>query len=327
MLTKLSILNLSWPLNQAEIFDRARPLIVEIGFGNGDYLIDLAEANADHNIIGLEISSQSMDKAEAKIERRGLSNVRPIHSRAETALAHLLEPESVAAFHINYPDPWFKKRHHRRRLIKRDTVDLMTSRLTAGGVLHLATDISDYAEYAHEFLADTPGLSNQFDRPWVNELKGRFHTKYEEKGYRQGRSGHFFQYRRNAHPVSHPPPIKELEMPHLFLRSPLSAAEIVERFEASRSEAGGAHIAVLRAYVNPKRNVAIFEVVVDEPSIEQRGVIALSPRPEPEEYIVKLTGIGHARPTYGMHRAVEAVGGWVAGLDDGARVLERKLRD
>ena len=105
MLRKLSILNLSWPLRQEELFDGARPLIVEIGFGNGDYLIHLAQANADHNIIGLEISSQSMEKAEAKIERRGLSNVRPIHSRAETALAHLLEPESVSAFHINYPDP------------------------------------------------------------------------------------------------------------------------------------------------------------------------------------------------------------------------------
>ena len=326
MLTKLSILNLNWPLNQAELFDRARPLIVEIGFGNGDYLIHLAEAHDDHNIIGLEISSQSMDKAEAKIERRGLTNVRPIHSRAETALAHLLEPETVAAFHINYPDPWFKKRHHRRRLIKRDTVDLLTSRLRAGGVLLLATDICEYAEYAHEILADTPGLSNQFDKPWADELEGRFRTKYEERGYRQGRRGHFFHYRRNRNPVCHPPPIKELEMPHLFLRSPLSAAEIVDRFEATRSEADGAHIAILRAYADPRRNAAIFEVVVDEPSIEQHSVIALSPRPAPDEYIVKLTGIGQARPTYGMHRAVEAIGEWVASLHDGARVLARKLR-
>ena len=98
---------------------RAAPLIVEIGFGNGDYLIHLAETRPDHNIIGVEISSQSLAKAEAKIEKRGLLNVRPIHCRAETALAHMLEPEAVAEFHINYPDPWFKKRHQRRRLIQR----------------------------------------------------------------------------------------------------------------------------------------------------------------------------------------------------------------
>ena len=76
----------------------------------------------------------------------------------------------------------------------------------------------------------------------------------------------------------------------------------------------------------PSRNVALFEVVVDEPTIEQHCAITLSPRTEADEYIVKLTGIGHARPTIGMHRAVEAVGDWVAGLDERARVLERKLR-
>ena len=125
MLRKLNYLTVDWPLQQARLFphDRVR-LIVEIGFGNGDFLIHLAEARPDCNTIGCEISSQSMAKAEAKIEKRGLTNCRPIHCRAETALAHLLGPQTVTEFHINYPDPWFKKRHQRRRLIQRDTVDL-----------------------------------------------------------------------------------------------------------------------------------------------------------------------------------------------------------
>lgn len=326
MLRKLSYLNVSWPLAPEQLFDRAGPLIVEIGFGNGDYLIHLAESHPDHNIIGLEISSQSMAKAEAKIEKRGLANVRPIHCRAETALAHLLEPGSVTAFHINYPDPWFKKKHSRRRLIQRDTVDRLTSRLVRGGCLLLATDIAQYAEMAHEVLTNTPGLTNNFDAPWVNEVENRRRTKYEEKGYREGRRGYFFHYRRNAEPVTHQPPIGDLPMPHLFLRSPLSAAEIVARFQATRSASAGVHIAILQAYVDPKRNVAVFEVVVAEPSIEQHTIIALSPRDAPGEYIVKMTGVGHARPTAGMHRAVAAVGEWVAGLDARGRVLERKLR-
>ncbi len=326
MLRKLNILTLDWPLRQERLFPRVQPLIVEIGFGNGDYLVHLARTQPDRNVLGFEISGQSMDKAEAKIEKLGLDNVRPIHGRAESALAHLLAPTSVEAFHINYPDPWFKKRHQRRRLISRDTVDLLTSRLVAAGRLLLATDIIDYAEMVHEILSATPGLSKQFDAPWVNELEGRFRTKYELKGYREGRRGHFFRYARNERPVAHAPVIQELEMPHLFLHSPLSAAEITERFEATRRKLGDVHVAILHAFADPRRNVALFEVVVEEPTIEQHTMIMLAPREEAGEYIVKMTSLGHARATLGMHRAVEAVGEWVAGLDAEARVLERKLR-
>jgi len=327
LLRKLSYLTVDWPLRQSRLFPQASPLIVEIGFGNGDYLIHLAETRPDCNLIGFEISSQSMAKAEAKIEKRGLSNCRPIHCRAETALAHLLEPETVAEFHINYPDPWFKKRHQRRRLIQRDTVDLLTSRLRAGGTLHLATDILEYAEMAHDALASTPGLTNQFETPWVHDIEGRFRTKYEIKGYREGRRGHFFRYQRNARPAPRPAVIKELDMPHLFLQSPLSAAEIVDRFEATRQQADGAHIAILRAYADPKRDTAVFEVVVEEPTIEQHALLVMSPRAPAGEYMVKLSAVGHARSTAGMHRAVAAVGDLVAGLDAGSRVLARKLRE
>ena len=323
---KLNCLAVDWPLRQERIFGRVQPLIVEIGFGNGDYLLHLAETRPDCNVIGLEISSPSMDRAEAKIEKRGLSNVRPIHCRAETALAHLLEPESVSEFHINYPDPWFKKRHGRRRLIKRDTLDLLTSRLVRGGRLLLATDIIAYAEMAHALLAGTPGLSNRFDVPWRNEIDGRFRTKYESKGYREGRPGHFFDYERNDVPVAHAPVIKDVEMPHLFLKSALSAAEVVERFETTRRHFDEVHVAILHAYANPGRDVAVFEVVVEEPTIEQHTILSLSPREEAGEYIVKMTSLGAARPTEGMHRAVLAVGEWVAGLDAGSRIVARKLR-
>ncbi len=326
MLRKLNYLTVDWPLQLSRLFPRAAPLIVEIGFGNGDTLIHLAETRPDFNIIGFEISSQSMDKAEAKIEKRPLTNVRPIHCRAETALSHLLSPQTVTEFHINYPDPWFKKRHQRRRLIKRETVNLLTSRLRPGGTLRLATDIVEYAEMADDALATAPGLTNQYSAPWVHDIAGRFRTKYELKGYREGRRGHFFHYQRNAEPVHHPSVIKELDMPHLFLQSPLSAAEIVDRFKATRHQADGAHIAILRAYADSKRDTAVFEVVVEEPTIEQHALLVLSPRAGAGEYLVKMSAVGHSRSTAGMHRAVAAVGEWVAGLDARSRVLERKLR-
>ena len=314
MLRKLSGLTVDWPLDLAKLFPRQAPLIIEIGFGNGEFLAHLASRHADCNILGLEISSGSMQRAEARIDKLGLANARVIHSRAETALAHFIEPESVRAFHINNPDPWFKKRHHRRRLISRRTVDYLASRLQPGGALHLATDIRDYAEMAHEIFSATAGLSNRYDKPWLNEAPGRIQTKYERKGYREGRSAHFFCYERDAEPLEHPPLIKELDMPHLFLQTPLNASEIVERFEATRVAEAGAHIAILRAYANTKRNEAVFEVVIDEPTIEQHALISLSPRAGDGEYMVKLTAVGHARATAGAHAAVRAVGQWVAGL-------------
>ncbi len=326
MRQKHNTLTLDWPLRQARLFPRVQPLIVEIGFGNGDYLVHLARTHPDCNILGFEISGQSMDKVEAKIARLGLDNALPIHGRAETALSHLLAPESVREFHINYPDPWFKKKHHRRRLIKRETVDLLASRLAPGGRLLLSTDIIDYAEMAHEILSTTAGLRNQFDAPWVHEIDGRFRTKYELKGYREGRRGHFFLYARDDQPIAHAPIIEELDMPHLFLRTPLSAAEITDRFQASRRTFSDIHIAILRAYADHKRNTAVFEVVAEEPSIEQHTMIMLAPRAEAGEYIVKMTSLGHARATLGMHRAVAAVGEWVAGLDAAGAVLERKVR-
>ena len=323
---KLSTLTVDWPLRQERLFPRAQPLIIEIGFGNGDFLLHLARTRPHCNIIGLEISSQSMDKAEAKIAKLGLDNARVIHGRAETALAHLLAPASVQEFHINYPDPWFKKRHQRRRLISRDTVHLLASRLAPGGRLLLATDIIAYAEMAHEVLSETRGLSNAFDAPWVADINGRFRTKYELKGYRESRRGHYFCYARNDRRVAHPPIIEELDMPHLFLRTPLSASEICERFQAGRRRFGDIHVAMLHAYADPQRNVAVFEVVVEEPTIEQHTLIMLAPRAEAGEYIVKLTSLGQARATLGMHRAVAAVGEWVSGLDGSGVVLERKLR-
>ena len=324
---KLNYLTVDWPLDYKRLFPSDQPLIIEIGFGNGDYLIHLAETRPNYNIIGFEISSQSMDRAERKITTQGFSNVRPIHSTAETALAHLIDPETVQEFHINYPDPWFKKKHGRRRLIKHETVDMLTSRLIVGGKLLLATDIIEYAEMAHNILAKTVGLDNILDTPWVADLEGRFRTKYEMKGYREGRPGHFFVYQRNETPVSHPPVIKDIEMPHLFLHSPLNAEAVVAQFEQTRTESNGVHVGILQAYANIKYNTAVFEIVVEEPTIDQHALLIMSPRDGENEYIVKMSTIGHARPTYGMHRAVQALGDWVTSLHNEATITAKKLRE
>src|SRR5262249_36838596 len=146
-------------------------------------------------------ANRSLLRVERKIEQEGIGNVRVIHSMAETALAHLFVPASITQIHINFPDPWFKQDHSHRRLMQRDTLDAMVSRLTLGGELYLATDIIAYAEMSRDLLENTPGLDNVLPRAWVHELPGRVITKYEATARREGRERYYFAYRRNLLPA------------------------------------------------------------------------------------------------------------------------------
>src|SRR5690606_2264157 len=142
-----------------------------------------------------------LNKVERWIERESISNARVIHATAQTALAHLFTPASLDQIHINFPDPWFKSRHEHRRLMQRDTLDALVNRLKPGGLLYLATDIVEYAEMSAELLAQTPGLDNLHETPWVHQIPGRVMTKYERKAVAAGRPCHYFAYRRNQQPT------------------------------------------------------------------------------------------------------------------------------
>ncbi|MDQ7036064.1 MAG: tRNA (guanosine(46)-N7)-methyltransferase TrmB, partial [Anaerolineae bacterium] len=276
---KLNSLMLDWSVDWAELFGAERPLIVEIGFGNADYAIALAQSNPNCNVVGFEVSSQSMFKSEKKIIRHQLPNIRAIHSRGETALHHLFTPASVREIHINYPDPWFKSRHAGRRIMQRDTLDAIVSRLEPDGLFFLATDIVDYAEMSHELLAETKGLDNLLDAPYVHEFSERLiTTKYEEKGIREGRRGNYFKYRRNTHPAPYVPVKEELPMPHIVLKTPMPPQDIAAQMEKMAFHANDIHVVVLNAYWNPNYQTVLFDVVIEEPTIDQHIALLLHPR-------------------------------------------------
>jgi len=323
---KLSSFDLPWATNWTELFGVERPLIVEIGFGNGDHLIHLAQKYPEHHVVGFEIASQSMDKAEKKITAQKLTNVRAIRSTGETALHHLFEPQSIQQIHINYPDPWFKKRHSGRRIMQRDTLDAIVNRLQIGGTLHLATDIREYAEMGNALLKGTPGLDNTLNADWVGELDGRFTTKYEEKGYREGRPAHFFIYRRNEKPAPQVPVQQELDMPHIILQTPMSMNDVLAKFVKFTEKRGNTVTTALHSYTNHTRDTLLFEVNVDEPTIVQHVAMLLIPRETDGEYLLRLGSIGVPRPTHGMHHAVSVVAEWVVSLHDDAAIIAKKTR-
>lgn len=322
-------LTLPWPTPWGELFGAERPLIVEIGFGNGDYLVALAEHFPDHNVIGFEIANKSLEKAESKIRHRGLHNALAVYSRGETALHHLFTPQSVSQFHLNHPDPWFKNRHTRRRIIQRDTLAALTSRLSPGGLLYLATDVRAYAEMSAAILSAAPGLENTLPDPWVYELSERLvTTKYEQKGYREGRPDHFFRYRRTDEPVAHLPVIEEAPVPHAVIHTPMDPHDITNAVRRTRlTLPDGILVSLIDGYVNPRYGTVLLEVQIVEPTIEQHvGLQLLKRRSKPGEHTLRYAQIGMPRPTVGMHYATGFVAQWIVSLHPEAHILSHKVR-
>lgn len=175
------------------------PLVVEIGFGRGEFLMALAAEHPERAFLGVEYSGKRVLKMARRVARSGLANLRLIQARGEDVVEELLEPGSVETFWINFPDPWPKKRHHRRRLIQPERVHALALRLVPGGRLQVATDDVAYAEWIAEVLAAEPLLENVLaPEPFAREMPGRRATAYELEWRAEGRPLHFFTYRRRT---------------------------------------------------------------------------------------------------------------------------------
>jgi tRNA (guanine-N7-)-methyltransferase len=325
MLSKLSSLTLPWPTPWIELFGVDRPLILEIGFGYGAFLLHLARQNPNANIIGIEIANKCLTAVETAIERQKIMNIRVIHSTAETALHHLFQTSTINQVHINFPDPWFKKRHDHRRLMQRDTLDVIVNRLQPGGTFNLATDIIEYAAMSAELLAATPGLENTLPTLWVSSMPGRVTTKYEGRARRDGRNCYYFTYRRNHLPPLEIPVVRELAMPHVVFETPLTFDQMLAPFEVSEHKIGGTYINFLNGYRS--KNALLFEVYIKEPTIDQHVALIVVNRENAGEYTLKLATLGHPRPTPGIHHAAAILGDWLVALHPQARILQRRVNE
>jgi tRNA (guanine-N7-)-methyltransferase len=172
------------------------PLVVELGFGRGEFLESLAADARDTAFLGVECVFRRVLKMARRLARSELANVRLVEARAEEVV-ELLPPESVASFWINFPDPWPKKRHHGRRLLKPPFVAELALRLIRGGELQVATDHVGYAEQIDRVLSHEPSLENALaPASFVAEIAGRRVTAYEAEWRAEGRPLHFWTYRR-----------------------------------------------------------------------------------------------------------------------------------
>ncbi len=169
------------PLDLAELFGRAAPKVLEIGFGMGDATAAMAGADPGRDYLAVEVHTPGIGNLLALAGERGLTNVRVAHGDA-MELVHRLGPGVLDAVHIFFPDPWPKARHHKRRLIQPGNVALLRQRLRPGGLLHCATDWPEYATSMAQTLAGDPGLERA-----ENASGARVETKFERRGTLAGR--------------------------------------------------------------------------------------------------------------------------------------------
>ncbi len=162
-------------------------MIVEIGFGNGDSLAKMASANPDHDYIGIEVHKPGVGHLLILLHEQALTNVRVYCHDAIEILEQKLPDHSLAGLHLFFPDPWHKKKHHKRRIVRPSFVDLLNKKLQVGGYFHAATDWQHYAESMLEVLSASEGLKNtSLSQDYCERPDYRPLTKFEQRGLRLG---------------------------------------------------------------------------------------------------------------------------------------------
>lgn len=173
------------PIDLAAAFGRRAPVVLEIGFGMGDATAAIARARPDTDFLGVEVHPPGVGALLQRIEAQGLTNLRIVQHDAVEVLEHMLAPESLAGVHVFFPDPWHKKRHHKRRLIQPPLAALLASRLAPGAYLHCATDWQPYAEQMLAVLGAEPRLANTA-AGYAERPAYRPPTKFEQRGVKLG---------------------------------------------------------------------------------------------------------------------------------------------
>ncbi|MCG6965507.1 MAG: tRNA (guanosine(46)-N7)-methyltransferase TrmB [Chromatiaceae bacterium] len=178
----------SQPLDLAGLFGNHHPVFLEIGFGNGESLAEMARRHPEHNYIGVEVHRPGVGHLLLRIEQLGLANVRVVRHDAIEVMDQMLAPASLQGVYLWFPDPWHKKRHHKRRILQPALLDRLARLIRPGGFFHAATDWQDYAEHMLEVLSADARRFTNLAGPgrYLPRPAERPQTKFEQRGQRLG---------------------------------------------------------------------------------------------------------------------------------------------
>lgn len=175
------------PINLTEVFGNDAPVVLEIGFGMGQSLVEMASKEPSQNYIGIEVHTPGVGACLASAAEEGLSNLRVMEYDAVEVLKNTIADNSLSRVQLFFPDPWHKKRHHKRRIVQPEFVQLLRSKLKVDGLFHMATDWENYAEHMLEVMQVQEGYENTSEaNNYVPRPDYRPLTKFEQRGHRLG---------------------------------------------------------------------------------------------------------------------------------------------
>lgn len=173
------------PLDLAATFGRRAPTVLEIGFGMGETTARIAAENPGNDYLCVEVHTPGVGALLKRVDEQALTNIRIIQHDAVEVVREMIPEGVLAGIHVFFPDPWPKKRHHKRRLIQGPFIALLASRLAPGGYLHAATDWQEYADHILATLSSEPLLENRH-AGFAERPEARPETKFEQRGRRLG---------------------------------------------------------------------------------------------------------------------------------------------
>jgi tRNA (guanine-N7-)-methyltransferase len=310
---------LDWPLDWEGIFGRPADLVVEIGFGNGQFLVDLAKANPDRNFVGIERAWASVVRLFKRLEALDVNNVRVLEADAAFAMRHLFGPRSLHGVFINFPDPWHKERHHSRRLVQGPFVHTLAEQLNGNGSVTIATDQVEYAAWIAEVLEEQSELRSKHETTWLDFLPGRRPTKYEAKALQSGVPIHYFEWQQNSDLNLETRVDKVGEMPNVILEGEVDCRQVLAGAERSVWQAVEKDIPIVAkmmdVYGHLQEDHRLVSMMVREGELVQNFGISVVFREN--GVLVKLASIGQPRATWGVKFAVKKIAELVCeGSDD-----------
>lgn len=174
------------PLDLDAQFGRSAPRYVEIGFGMGSSLLEMAAAHPENDYLGIEVHRPGVGTLLINVEKQDIDNLRVICADAVEVLKNTIPDHSLDGINLFFPDPWHKKKHHKRRILQPAFVSLIAEKLKPGGCFHMATDWEEYAQQMMEVMNQAPGFRNLAGDNQFSERGERPLTKYEQRGQRLG---------------------------------------------------------------------------------------------------------------------------------------------
>jgi tRNA (guanine-N7-)-methyltransferase len=306
--------DLGVPLDAARVFGREGPLVLEVGFGNGEFLEYLADRHSEWNILGADTSPSCVVRARRRVGRGGFSNVRLYCGDARYIVRNVTPRSSLFRVYVNFPDPWPRRRHARRRLMGTEFLTLLASRLADDGALWLTTDHPKYFDFARASIASTGLYSEEIGPPPAETLETRWARRWLE----QERPIHHALFHKTVEPASVPSRLDIVPMQHALVRGDLAN---VTHFEKTVYRRKGATIVLTEASRSVDGSSLLFQVMVDEDDLSQHALVEA--RARESDILVGVANFGRPLSTRGLNEAVVCVAEYLAGC--GFEIVEDRM--